>query len=301
MPAIGTRGGMSARGFGLFGLKKPGFLTGALGLFSLGNNSAQTLKYAWSPETSSAGQSFSQTIQQTGAGANSNLAIFSRGTAEGTGKQTQQYTWGSDATQAATGFSAAFYRGSATSTSTFGYFFMGGSSPTTSVQLYNYSAGAAGAASVLSSPVNYVCALGEASKAIVSAANINGNSAATIKYLYGSGASAGTSFLASRPISTGYVGNATVGVFFVTAASTTATQLYTYAGDTTAVGGTLNSGSFDQQQGCGNATYGIVAGSTEVRTFKYTYATNTVTTALAFPNVPFFGGATNNGLSGVNA
>jgi hypothetical protein len=286
----------------MFGGKPIAILAGPRGIFALSNNSVNTKVYQWATEAIGDAKSFTQTVQQTAAAGNSTLAIFARGAADVAGKQTQQYTHANDATQAATGFSVAFAPGGATASPTFGWFFCGGSSPSTSVQLYNFSAGAAGSGTSLSTAVNYVNATGISTLAIISCASSNGSSAATMRYTYGSGAVTGTPFLTSRSIGASYVGNATVGIFCRTSAGTYNTQKYTYSGDTTAAGGTLVSGSnYSGAQGCGNATYGIIMGTLNVPAIKYTYASDTATTNAAFsPNSSYIG-STNDGLSGVNA
>lgn len=301
MPALGTRGGMSARGFGMFGFKKS-FIQGAYGLFTIGNQTANNMKYAWAPETTGPGQNFTQAVQMSPAAGNSVKAIFAAGLATGTSKETQKYIHASNATSTGGVLTNGCRYGSATSNSQYGIFYAGevSGTPSALTTIYEHANDSCANGGTLFGTTNNTAALGNSVFAIISRTS-NNSTALTMSYTYPNGSSAAaTAFPLAKQFSNRYWGNADVGIYQGTSASGLNSQKYIWATNTTAAAGVIGIAQAIQQ-GCGNDVYAISPGSNATNTIKYTYATDVTSVGLAFTTTTNFGGATNNGLSGVNA
>lgn len=319
MPIIGSRGGASARGFGLFGGPfGPIFAAGTLALFEQGLVNAGLNRYVLTNDTCSATTALTGTSDTKCAAGNVNFAVFNHGSR--LIANTFKFLYNSAAIVAGTALSSPTYRGASTGNDVRSLFAVGSAGGTgigtPGVVSYRYADDAALGGTNLTGNVWFGSGFGTKTVGMFNLGNTTAGQQAgsliTNKYTYSSDAVAlGTNLTTAC----GYgpaTGNTNMAIIAVGGAGNAAhatTQRYTYAGDTTAPGtsltaniGTANSGTAFSC-GTGNAVNGILptGSSNTTATCKYVYASNAVSVGGALSLPVSVGGAVANGNPGVSA
>lgn len=309
MPAIITRGAISAQGFG-FAASGVCALDGTKGIFALGCNGANSTvrnKYTYvSCSNTASGVGAASLASRAGSGAgNSTKGIFALGlTNIGAGPSTvrNKYTYATcSSTACGVGSaSAASYGGVAAGTGTAGIFALGGQqcgglwSSTTTTNKYTYASCSSAAATSLPANTKYGAAVGNSTRGIFAVGCFNtcapfcscfARSNQRKKYTYAtcSVTCSGVATATNASIFQSAAGNSTRGIFAIgsiTCGYVTTRNKYTYACcSNTSCGVGSASCSSAKGSATGNSTRGIFhlgcinAGGSGTRRNKYTYAT----------------------------